>query len=71
MKRPQGAPTTATLSLLELRRELLRQSAAMGVRAKALRADGQRAAAARLAAESRRLRGVAQSMRRTGTRRRG
>lgn len=55
-------PTSATLSLLELRRHLLRRASVLGVRARALRARGDHAAAARLGQEAARILQIAKKM---------
>jgi hypothetical protein len=58
-----STPTTAGLSLVELRRHLIRRASAMRVRARGLRARGDRLAAARLEDQSARLIRVARDMR--------
>lgn len=61
MKEPSGL-TSASLSLLELRRHLLRQAGTLAVRARRLRSNGDRLGAADVAAQSQRLRTTAKSM---------
>ena len=53
---------TAALSLLELRRHLLKQAGMLAARARELREKGSNARAARMAEESARLRSVAHEM---------
>ena len=54
--------TTGSLSLFELRRHLVRQSAALTVRAQRLGVQGAASAAAELVRKSRQLRTVARTM---------
>lgn len=55
--------TSASLSLLELRRYLLRRAAALQARARDLKEKGNNLTAARMIGESERLRNAAQTMR--------
>lgn len=61
-RRPERPTNSAALSLLELRRQLLQQAGALSARARGLRGRGDKAAAQRMAQESRRLRLVAHEM---------
>lgn len=54
--------TTGALSLLELRRHLVRRSGTLAARAQRLQGQGDVASAALLIAESRRLRSAARAM---------
>ena len=56
-------PTTATLSLRDLRRHFIQRASAQAVRARRLRARGDVAGAARAAAEAARLLRIARQMR--------
>jgi hypothetical protein len=56
-------PTTAALSLRDLRRHLIQRSSALSVRARNLRARGDVKGASRAAAESARLLHIAREMR--------
>lgn len=56
-------PTTAALSLRDLRRHFIQRASAQAVRARQLRARGDVAGASRAAAESRRLLRIARQMR--------
>jgi hypothetical protein len=58
-----STPTTAGLSLVELRRHLIRRASALRVRARGLRARGDRLGAARLEEQSAQLIRVARDMR--------
>jgi hypothetical protein len=62
---PIPTPTggSAALSLVELRRHLIRRASALTVRARAHRLRGDRVAAARLEEQATRLREVAKDMR--------
>ena len=60
--RPERPTNTAALSLLELRRHLLKRAGALSARARGLREKGHSATAARMAEESQRLRAVAHEM---------
>lgn len=62
---PTPTSGSAALSLLDLRRHLLRRSSALSVRAKALRARGDVTGAARAAEDAKRLRRIAREMGRT------
>jgi hypothetical protein len=62
----QPTPTTGGLSLVELRRHLLRRASILAVRAKACRARGDVANAARMSEEAGRLLRVARDMGRHG-----
>ncbi len=59
---PATPTNSAALSLLELRRHLLRRAGALTARARGLRQKGDAATAARLAQESERLLNVAHTM---------
>jgi hypothetical protein len=60
---PPTRPGSATLSLLDLRRHLLRRAGELIARARALRARGDSAGALRIEEQSQRLLQVARSMR--------
>lgn len=59
---PTPTSPSALLSLLDLRRHLLRQSSTLAVRARGLRARGDVAGAQRLVMESQRLHRIAREM---------
>lgn len=59
---PDATNDSATLSLFELRRQLLRRSATLSARARGLRERGASTSAARVAVESDRLLLVARTM---------
>lgn len=65
---PTPTSGSALLSLVDLRRHLLRRSSALSVRAKTLRARGDVAGAARAAEDAHRLRRIAQDMGRSARR---
>jgi hypothetical protein len=58
----QGTPTSGALSLVELRRHLLRRASALSVRARVCRSRGDVASAARMSEEAARLMRVARDM---------